>query len=189
MNEENQYIFDQIKISVWSGFDNKDDIQETITDLAEDEGGDEDLLNKLANEEFQKKLNEEKTWPKITDLDLLKNAFAALYNQGVLCLHDAGYTMSDGHYDASEALDEYPKNKFIGYCFYHRQGLETAMIGGGLYLAFDHVNGDVPEKLSVALLIKKELETAGFTLDWDGTANKKIGIPTFDWKHRANNNI
>ena len=184
MNEVNQYILDTIKTHVWGGFDTPDDIQEVISDLLE-EGADEEMLRESVSFEFKKKLEAEKTWPSVTDLDRLKSVFQTLESNGILCLHNAGYTMSDGHEDSNEALSSYPKGQFFGYCFYHGQDLERVVSGGGLMLAYDHIDGDVPEKIKVAQTMQQELEKAGFTLEWDGTTNQRINIPKFDWKHRA----
>ncbi|NMR26904.1 hypothetical protein HH219_15450 [Pseudoalteromonas sp. NEC-BIFX-2020_015] len=52
-------------------------------------------------------------------------------------------------------------------------------------LAYDHVDGDVPEKIKVAQTIQQELQRAGFTLKWDSTTNQRVNIVQFDWKHRA----
>jgi hypothetical protein len=188
MNEEDQYIFDLIKVHVWAGFDTPDEVQEMISDVLE-EGADEDMLRKSVATEFQKKFEDEKSWPKITDFDRLDSAFKALKSRGILCLHNAGYTMSDGHDDSIEAVQEYPEGQFFGYCFYHGQDLERALSGYGLMLAYDHVKGDVPEKINVAKVIQEELEKAGFTTDWDGTTNKKINIPNIDWKKRTSSQL
>ncbi|MGO2008558.1 DUF6891 domain-containing protein [Vreelandella alkaliphila] len=188
MNKVDQYTLDIVKTLVWGGFHAREDIQEEISDLLEEEA-DEDMLRESVNSEFKKKHEAEKTWPRVTDLDRLDSAFQALRDRGVLCLHYAGYTMSDGHADSSEALNEYPKGTFFGYCFYHGQDVERAVSGAGLMLAYDHVNGDVPEKIKVAQTIQQELERAGFNLDWDGTANQRINIPAFDWKHRSDSGI
>lgn len=185
MNEVDQYILDTIKSHVWGGFDTPDDIQEVISDLLE-EGADEKMLRESVNTEFMKKLEAEKSWPKVTDIDRLESVFLTLKTNGILCLHNAGYTMSDGHEDSNEALSSYPKDKFFGYCFYHGQDLERAVSGEGLMLAYDHVNGDVPEKIDVAQTIQKALKKAGFDVEWDGTTNQRLSIPKFDWKHRAN---
>jgi len=185
MNEVTQYILDAIKVHVWGGFDTPDDIQGVISGLLE-EGADEKVLRESVSIEFKKKLEAEKSWPQITDLDQLESAFQALKSNGILCLHNTGYTMSDGHEDLNEALSAYPKGKFFGYCFYHGQDLARVVSGGGLMLAYDHVNGDVPEKIRVGQTMQQELEKAGFTLDWDGTTNQRLNIPKFDWKHRAN---
>lgn len=183
MDEVNQYILDAIKVHVWGGFNTPSEVQEMITDILEDDA-DEEMLRKSVSIEFEKKSEAEKSWPKITDFDRLERAFNALIDKGVLCLHNAGYTMSDGHEDSNEALGNYPKGQFFGYCFYHGQDLERAVFGEGLMLAYDHVEGDVPDKIKVANTLKKELENEGFTLEWDGTTDQRINIPNFDWKHR-----
>jgi len=184
VNEVNQYIHDTIKVHVWGGFDTPDDIQEVISDLLE-EGANEKMLRESVNIEFEKKFQAEKDWPQVTDLDRLDSVFQTLKNIGVLCLHNAGYTMSDGHEDSHEALSAYSKREFFGYCFYHGQDLERVVSGGGLMLAYDHVDGDVPEKIKVAQTMQQELVKAGFNLDWDGTINQRVNIPHFDWNHRA----
>jgi hypothetical protein len=186
MNEVNQYILDAIKVHVWGGFDTLNDVQEVISDLLED-GADEKMLREFVNTEFDKKFEAEKSWAEVTDVDRLDNVFKVLMNNGILCLHNSGYTMSDGHEDSHEALSAYAKGKFFGYCFYHEQDLERAVAGSGLMLAYDHVDGDVPEKIKVAKTMQQELEKAGFTVDWDGTTNQRINVPKFDWKHRASN--
>lgn len=186
MDEVNQYILATIKAHVWGGFDAPDDVHEVISDLLED-GADEDMLREFVATEFAKKTEAEKAWPQITDVDRLDSVFQALKISGILCLHNAGYTMSDGHEDANEALRAYSNDQYFGYCFYHGQDLERAVSKGGLMLAYDHVRGDVPEKIKVAQTIQQELEKAGFTLDWDGTVNQRINIPKFNWKHRASN--
>ncbi|MFA0570877.1 DUF6891 domain-containing protein [Vibrio gallaecicus] len=188
MNEVNQYILDAIKINVWGGFSSPADVQELISDLLE-EGADEQTLRQSVGNEFKAKLEAEKSWPKVTDFDRLDLVFNSLKDKGIICLHNAGYTMSDGHEDSHEVLHKHPIGKFFGYCFYHGQDLERAVPGGGLMLAYDHIDGDVPEKISVAQTIKQELEKEGFVLEWDGTTRQRIGIPNFDWKHRGSNCI
>ena len=184
MNESNQYILDQIKVQVWGGFESADEVQEMITDILE-EGADEEMLREQVGIEFQKKQEAEKSWPSSTDFDRLDAVFESLNRKGILCLHNAGYTMSDGHEDANEALHMQDASNYFGYCFYHGQDLERAVFGKGLMLAYDHVDGDVPEKLKVAESLRNELVAAGFTVEWDGSTNQRIDIPNFDWKHRS----
>jgi hypothetical protein len=185
MSEVDEYILSAIKVHVWGGFDTPDQVQDKISDLLEDDA-DEKMLRASVDLEFKKKLEAEKSWPAVTDYDRLDAIFTTLKGKGILCLHNAGYTMSDGHDDANEAIASYPKGRFYGYCFYHGQDLERAVSGGGLTIAYDHVNGDVPDKIKVALSIKTELEQAGFVLKWNGTTDQRIDIPEFDWKHRSN---
>ena len=154
-----------------------------IDDVLE-EGADERFLRTTVEPEFEKKTEAEKRWPTETDCDRLDAAFKALDSRGVLALQNAGYTMSDGHESAYEGLSERGWDKYFGYCFYHGQDLERAIAGHGLLIAFDHVDGEVPEKLEVGKLVKAELERAGFRCDWNADTTKRISIPVFDWKRR-----
>lgn len=155
-----------------------------IDDILEDDA-DEEMLRAAVAPEFAKKRQAENQWPKVTDCDRLDSAFRALDKRGILGLHNAGYTMSEGHTDAFEMLARQPKGRYFGYCFYHGQDVDRAVDGAGLMLAFDHVEGDVPDKLRVGVTVREELEKVGFSLDWDGTVKRRIDIPSFDWKRRS----
>ena len=148
MNEIEAYIAECVKIHVWGGFALLDEVYDVIWDLMEP-GADEEALRRFAEAEFKRKREAEEHWPDETDVDRLDQVFSALEKMGVLGLHYAGYTMSDGHTSAAEELALYPSNPFVGYCFYHGQDMERAIEGKGLMLAFDHVQGDVPEKKEV----------------------------------------
>jgi hypothetical protein len=182
-NETDEYILDTIRKKVWSGFYTAEEVDQVIDDILEGDAH-EEFFRAAVAPEFAKKREAEIEWPQVTDCDRLDSAFEALEKRRILCLHNAGYTMSDGHEDAFEALSSRPGRGYIGYCFYHGQDLERAVDGGGLMIAFDHVDGDVPDKLLVALALKEELERVGFELDWDGTVDKRINIPKMDWKRR-----
>lgn len=184
MNDIDKYILNAIKIQVWSGFNDYEDIQDLISDLLEN-GADERMLRDSVDIEFKEKYKAEQSWPDITDFDKLDPTFQTLSNDGILCLHNAGYTMSDGHEDADTVLSKHANGQFFGYCFYHGQDVERAVIGEGLTLAYDHIAGDVPDKIKVATKIQQELEQAGFVLEWDGTVEKRIRLTNFDWKHRS----
>ena len=45
----------------------------------------------------------QKSWPQVTDCDRLDRAFAALEQQGVIALHRAGCTQSDGLEEVEDA--------------------------------------------------------------------------------------
>ncbi len=182
MNDVNQYMLDAIKIHVWSGFYDLQDVEKMIAGGLE-QGADQEMLRAKAIAEFEKKQEEEKTWPDVTDVQLLDGVFDTLGSLGILCLHNAGYTTSDGHRDARLALSEYRTGRFYGYCFYTAQDLEHAILGQGLLLTYDHIDGEGPGKLKVAQLLKDALLKAGFAVTWDGTTNQRVGIRKFDWKN------
>lgn len=185
MNDVNQYILDAIKVQVWGGFSTYEGVQDLISDLLED-GADEKMLRNSVDIEFEKKHKAEQSWPDVTDVDKLDQVFQTLNSEGILCLHNAGYTMSDGHEDAHTSLSKHMNDRFFGYCFYHGQDVERAVLGEGLMLAYDHVDGDTPDKIKVAEKIQQALEQAGFIIEWDGTVEQRINLPNFDWKHHSN---
>lgn len=184
--DENEYVMEQIKYLVWGGFSDFNEIKFHITDIVENEGI-EDTQPYIAaiKNEILKKKKEQDSWPKNTDVDKLNEVFKRLKNEGVLCLHNAGYTMSDGHYDANEAIQNYPKGTFQGYCFYHGQDLERILQGGSLMLAYDHINGDVPEKIDIGNKLKSELEKSGFKVIWNGTTEQRIEVSNIKWQNRG----
>ncbi len=183
LSETDKYILGAIHKWAWSGFYSPEEVDQMIDDILEEDAN-EQMLREAVLPEFAKKQEAENDWPKITDCERLNAVFTALDKRGVLCLHNAGYTMSDGHNDASEALSKQPKDRYSGYCFYHGQDMERAIDEQGLMLAFDHVEGDVPDKVKVGMAVKEELERAGFDLEWNGTIHKRINVPKFDWKRR-----
>lgn len=183
LNEANNYILKAIHKWVWAGFYSPEEVDGMLDDILE-ENADETMLRAAVQSEFAKKQEAERGWPEITDNDRLESVFAALDKRGILCLHNAGYEMSDGHVEASEALSTTPKNHYFGYCFYHDQEVGRAVLGRGLMLAFDRVGEDFPDKLKVGQALKEELERAGFAVEWDGTTDQRIKLPKFDWKRR-----
>jgi hypothetical protein len=186
LNETDQYILDTIRKAVWSGFYTPEEIDNIIDDILEEDAH-EDYLRATVAPEFEKKREAETNWPGETDCDRLEQAFSALDKRNILCLHNAGYTISEGHQEVFEVLSDSPGHSYIGYCFYHGQDLERAVDGGGLMIAFDHIEGDVPDKIKIGVALKEELEKVGFKLDWDGTTEKRINIPEIEWKRRYKN--
>lgn len=179
----NDYILNAIRQRVWSGFYNETEIHELIDELLEGDA-DEDLLRAAVAPELDRKAEAEKSWPAVTECDRLDQVFEALDAQGILCLQNAGYTRSDGHEDAQERLSQVPAGRYWGYLFYHGQDLEGAVDGEGLWLAFDHVNGEPPEILKVGLAVNEALLKAGFSTQWNETHDRRIHVIPLDWKRR-----
>lgn len=174
-----------IRMAVWSGFFAPDEVDDMIEDFLLDEPDlDADQLHAAVKAEFARKAAEETTWPAETDCDRLDAAFMALERDGILGLHNAGYTMADGHSEAAEALAHEPKDRFFGYCFYHAQDIERAVDGHDLWIAFDHVDGDVPDKARVAPLVVEKLKAAGLHPRWEGDPGQRIALEQFAWKRR-----
>ena len=184
MNENERYIADHIRVWARSGFYSLPDIYSMIEDIMEADA-DERMLREFAESELRAKLKEEAQWLAETDCDRLDKAFDALNNGGVIALQNAGFTMSEGYTEVTEALAEREPGEIRGYCFFHGQDLERAINGNGLTLAFGDL-ADTPEGIvSVGELVKKEFEKHGFTVDWDGNPEKRIDLPNIVWQRRT----
>ncbi|MEM7504236.1 MAG: hypothetical protein AAF417_19505 [Pseudomonadota bacterium] len=130
---------------------------------------------------------EKQTWPEVTDCDRLDSAFAAMNSRGVIALQNAGYTQSDGYDDFRDAYQSFPnKASVLGYCFYHGQDLDRAVLGHGLYLAFGPVDPQAEETIGpkVGNVVREELERVGLSVEWDGKFSSRLLVPELDWKRR-----
>ncbi|MCW1926469.1 hypothetical protein OKA05_28215 [Luteolibacter arcticus] len=171
-----------------AGFYDRDEIIEIFLEelYAPDELNPE-MVEAAVDEALTNHKKEQENWPPVTDCDRLKTAFNALNERGVIAMHNAGTTQSDGYSDFLEALDSVPdKSKIVGYCFYHWQDVERAVNGEGLYLAFGPTRSKEEKTRGpeVGELVRTALEQAGLHVDWNGSFDQRIMVPKFDWKHR-----
>jgi hypothetical protein len=137
--------------------------------------------------EFARLHAEVATWPAVTDCDRLDQVFEALNREGVVSLHDAGYTQSEGYDLVRKEMDEVDDfDDVLGYCFYHGQDVERAVDGGGLYLAYGPPEPHQEESVGpeVGKMIVAELERGGFQVEWDGSYSTRIHIPRLNWQRR-----
>ena len=187
MNECEEQIADRIRVWVWSGFHTLSDVLEMLEDWDEDDEDDFDkqMLEEYAKSEFQAKREAEAAWPAVTDCTHLDAAFDALNRMGVIALHNAGYTISDGISDVAEVLAESGREKVKGYCFYHEQDLERAVDGHGLMLAYGDIAETAGGRRAIGELVKAELERRGFVVEWDGDEEKRSDLPRIVWQRRT----
>ena len=184
MTDSEQHVADSIAQWVWSGFYTRDDIDRMIDDIVDDDC-DVDALRSLIGPKLREKQKAERSWPALTDCDRLDKVFYDLHEQGVCALANAGYTKSDGYADVAEAVADAPDGHYTGYCFYHGQDVERAIEGHGVMLAFGDLGDNDARGIQVGQLIANALRQAGFQVDWDGSMQTRINLPTFDWKRRA----
>lgn len=173
-----------IKTHVWPGCYSEDDVLQMIEDVL-DEESDEGLLRAAVSPEFRRKREAEKGWPVTTDCDRLDDAFAELNRGGIIALHNAGMTMSDGREDVGREWQARGRAGVKGYCFYHGQDVERAVEGEGLRLAFGDLQAMAEQKKAVGEEIKACLERHGLKVDWDGNPERRLGVPKLDWKRRG----
>ena len=184
MTDADEYILGLIKVHVWSGFYSEGDVYQMIEDVL-DEDADEASLRAAVPPEFARKRQAEADWPTTTDCDRLDDAFAELNSGGVIALHNAGTTMSDGLSDIGQELHERGRAGVKGYCFYHGQDLERAVNGQGLLLAFGDLDDVAEQKRAVGEEVRTCLGRHGLRVEWDGDPEQRLAIPNLDWKRRG----
>jgi hypothetical protein len=184
----NQETIHEIRSIVRGGFEERARIIEIFREEMYAPGElNEQEIEFAVDEEIKAHEAEKSTWPTTTDCDRLDAAFVQLNEAGIISLHNAGYTQSDGYDDFKTALSSVPNPEcVIGYCFYHGQDLERAVAGQGLFLAFGPTNPREEETngTEVGQRIAKRLIEAGLRIEWNGAFNSRIQIHPFDWKRR-----
>lgn len=183
MTDTEAYVMECMTKWVWSGFYESEDIREMMDDILEPDCN-VDELEAFLESEFQRKLSAEASWPSETDCDCLDRVFDRLHEDGICALSNAGYTMSDGRSDVAQTVSEAPKGHYHGYCFYHGQDIDRAVVGHGLMIAFGDLTDDELRSSDVGRRVTEALSLAGFGVSWNGSVGTRIDIPSFDWKRR-----
>lgn len=177
-----------VKSFIWSG---EYDAEEIVL-LIEDQLGvgdklDTTWLQKLIRSEVAAKRKVEKTWPKVTDCDRLDRVFEALNQQGVIALHSAGFTQSDGLEEVEDAYREAggKKSNYAGHCFYTEQDRDGAVTDRGLYIGFGHLSGNDAKGVEAGKLVRAALESEGFAVKWNGKISERLFVRAFVWQRRS----
>lgn len=188
MTEEiKQEALEQIELEVRFGFENEGQLLDGIRDMFyQEEDFDEEWLRKMIAEKFQQHQTESFAWQHPTDFETLAKAFDELILEKIVCLHNAGYTKSDGVEDCMQTIERLDKIgiKAKGFCYYHSQDLGRAIDpeSRSLYLGFDSLIQDRNEALKVANEIVAGLKQNGFEVAWTGTVDQRIEIKNINWQ-------
>ena len=188
MTPDEDYAVETIRKWVKSGFYSPTDVRDMLDDILSG-GEDPATLENAIDESFAAKRAEEADWPAMTDCDRLDRVFYKLHEQGICALDNAGYTMSDGFSDVSEAVAQAPAGHYHGFCFYHGQDVERAIDGGGLMIAFGDLNDDDTAGVAVGRIIVGALHTEGLETRWPETMDTRIDVPNIDWRRRGPPNL
>jgi len=182
---------EQLEKDILFGFENGDDLLESISEMFYDENDfDEKWLKQEIDSRLKKHHTKSLNWKKPTDFDRLVKSFDELNKNKIVSLHRAGYTKSDGEEDCSEIIDELKEIGINakGYCYYHTQDLERA-IGEEkmLFIGFDSYNRDDELAKEVAEKIVDVLTKNGFSTKWNGSIDTRIEIQNINWKKTVDN--
>ena len=182
-------VIEEIDVLVRSVFWDRDRILEIVCEELYAPGDlDENAVAAAIDSSIDEWQSSKKQWPDVTDCDRLDQAFDNLNKHGVIALHNAGMTQSDGHDDFREIYGNHPKqSELVGYCYYHGQDLERVVRGGPLFFSFGPCDAKLEETEGpkVGQMIVQHLTDAGLEVEWDGTFDKRMNIPVFNWQRRA----
>ncbi|MBU2927150.1 DUF6891 domain-containing protein [Winogradskyella psychrotolerans] len=182
---------EQLEKDILFGFENEDDLLESICGMFYDESDfDEKWLKREIDIRLKKHQADSLKWETPTDFDRLVKSFDELNKNKIISLHRAGYTKSDGEEDAAEIIAELKERGISvkGYCYYHTQDLERA-IGEEkmLFIGFDSYNRDDKLAKEVAEKIITVLTKHGFSTRWNGSIETRIAILNINWKKAVDN--
>ena len=187
MSTTQEDILNWIRSLVWSG--ECGEVEVALRIAPNIAGGEpyEGWLRAAIRAEAESKRKAEATWPKVTDFDRLDRAFTILKAQGIIALHRAGFTLSDGMENVEDAYSEAgdKNSEYKGFCFYTEQDQEIAMDGGGMCIAFGSISGIEATGIKVGQMLREALEREGFKIEWDGTIKKRLFIEGSRWQRRS----
>ncbi|MFV0313126.1 MAG: DUF6891 domain-containing protein [Dysgonomonas sp.] len=190
MTENEKYLYDHFLISIKSGFEALEDIINDALEAIEDEGWESEISEEWVREtferEYKKNKDESRTWQHPTDTEKLRVVFDTLCKEKIVALHNAGYTQSDAIYDVQDVWKDLEDEgiKPIGYCYYHGQDLERVIETGTLCIGFyGEKEKNDKEAIIIGNKVATALKDAGFTIDWNGSASKRIEIQDFKWQN------
>lgn len=181
-DELEEMIINYVKAGFWSNDKILEECEQYIKDFYRNECNHitkDDLLEiiKVLCKEFQNTGNQE-------NFLKLQSAFDSLMKQGIVALHYAGYTQSDGFADCNGMAGwiERDGKKVIGCCFYTAQDLERILHKDDMpfYISFGNYFEE-PTAEEIGQMIVDELRTIGFCVEWDGTAGTRIEIKNLKW--------
>lgn len=179
---------EMIETGVAAGFLEPHEVVEDVVDTLDGEADPVQLraaATRLTEVMFAAHARAQANWPAETDCDRLDAAFAELESRGIVarqnfsCCQSCGASEIWDEVDAAEAEDR----TIRGFTFYHQQDTESAVHGGGLYLAYQSITEDEGAAEEVGREIVAVLRRHGLEPEWNGSVSKRIRVP-MEWKRR-----
>lgn len=119
------------------------------------------------------------------DPDRLRAAFRSLDTAGIVARADFTCCQNCGFAEISDQVPEGHTPR--GFTFCHRQDVDRALHGEGVYLAFGSFADDTaPEEIAVEVV--RTLTRHGFEPKWNGELGKRIFVP-MTWRVRRHGRL
>lgn len=177
-------VRDYVQRQVAAGFDSPGTLAERGAEIY---GADPEVVETLVAAALNARANECLTWPAVTDCDRLDRAFAALDASGILARQHFTCCNTCGHSEMFDLVnDERERGRGIdGYVFFHRQDTDKVVAYGVLRVSYAAMGSSQAATVAIGRRIVESLRAQGLTVTWDEDPEKKIELPSFDWKRRA----
>jgi len=184
-------VIEQLENEILFGFQNDEELFESISDMFYDEDNfDDTWLKGEIKSHLSRHQKESLNWQKPTDFDRLVKSFDQLNKEKIISLHRAGYTRQDAEGDCLEIINDLKKIGITakGYCYYHTQDLERVISEEKtLFIGYDSYNQDNEIAKEVANRIVEILKQNEFKVNWNGSIETRIEILNIDWKKTVDN--
>ena len=122
---------------------------------------------------------EQQKWPERTDCDILRDAFAALEDEGIVARADFACCNGCGHAEIGEFLT--PDS--AGYVFFHHQDTARAAEGAHLMLRYGAA-AEAGGAVAVGTRIVERMRAAGLPVEWNGNPDTTISVGPLEWRNR-----
>jgi len=162
------------------GFLERDELAEALMDSFDDEGLDLEHADEIVLPLWEARLAEQESWPEVTDVDRLADAFDALEAQGIVAEMDFTCCSRCGFAEIGAEADEDSR----GFVFFHEQDTERAAAGHGLMLRYGAFQGSGEETEEIAQEVLAALAEAGLRTEWNGSTDEAIAVTPLNWQNR-----
>jgi hypothetical protein len=177
-------VREYVSTAVRSGFQSRDEIVESVSEMAADEGSHDVDIAALVDAAIADLQRESLGWPAVTDYDRLTAALEALEQRGIVARQNFTCCQSCGHAEIGDELEQFEAAGGVarGYVFFHQQATEGAVDGEDINFAYGSTTEAV-DSVEIASELAAELRQAGLQVDWNGESSMCVMVG-LDWKRR-----
>ncbi|XVQ13257.1 DUF6891 domain-containing protein [Spirillospora sp. CA-255316] len=171
---------EHVRVALARGEDDFDTIVADAFDLLDGKAG-RDAVDAVARAEFAAYREEQRAWNgDLLDAERLLAAFRDLDAGGLVARADFTCCQSCG---TAEIGAEAPAGAApAGYVFCHRQDVDAAARGEGLFLSYGAFSED-GDDAEIGRRAVRALRERGLTVEWDGEVTTRIHLP-LTWRRR-----
>lgn len=173
---------DAARHSVRGGYGSREDAIYFVTSVIEDEGL-TISAEEVVDAEISALINDQKSWPEISDFDKLVHVFEELEKDGIIALDNFSCCGTCGPGDITEFVKVSQQehgydDELKGYAFFHEQDTESAIDGNGVYLSYGNfpLRENESEAIKIGKSVAQRLREADFNVVWNETLQTRIHV-------------